>query len=197
MIATVEQSMATDFFIYRTETVMSRKAEVDAAVADVDFAKKKYQIQLETNQGNILLDLYPDVAPGHCKNLIGLTRIGHFDGLTFHRVIEGFMIQGGCPQGTGTGGPGYTIGAEFNDIPHIDGTLSMARTNDPDTAGSQFFICLGKQSFLDGKYTAFGQTADQASLETVHKIGVVPTNQNDLPQTPVVISKATVIEITC
>ncbi len=173
---------------------MSRKAEVDAAVADVDFKNKKYQIKLETSMGDILLDLFPKVAPGHCKNLIGLTKIGHYDGLIFHRVIEGFMIQGGCPQGTGTGGPGYTIAAEFNDTPHVAGTLSMARTNQPDTAGSQFFICLGKQDFLDGKYTAFGQTADKASLETVQKIGVVPTNSSDRPDTPVVISKATVIE---
>jgi peptidyl-prolyl cis-trans isomerase B (cyclophilin B) len=173
---------------------MSRKAEVDAAVADVDFKNRKYQIRLETSKGDILLDLLPDVAPGHCRNMIGLTKIGHYDGLTFHRVIKGFMIQGGCPEGTGRGGPGYTIAAEFNDTPHVAGTLSMARTNQPDTAGSQFFICLGTQDFLDGNYTAFGQTADAASLETVHKIGVVPTNQNDLPTTPVIISKATVIE---
>ena len=173
---------------------MSRKAEVDAAVADVDFTNKKYQIRLETNQGDIVLDLFPNVAPGHCKNMIGLAKIGHYDGLIFHRVIEGFMIQGGCPDGTGMGGPGYTIAAEFNDTPHVDGTLSMARTNQPDTAGSQFFICLGTQDFLDGQYTAFGQTADEASLATVHKIGAVPTNQSDLPDAPVVISKATVIE---
>ena len=173
---------------------MSRKAEVESALSDVDFDNKTYQVKLETTHGDILLDLLPDVAPGHCRNLIGLTKIGYYDGLTFHRIINGFMIQGGCPEGTGTGGPGYTIDAEFNSTPHVAGTLSMARTNDPNTAGSQFFICLGTQDFLDNQYTAFGQTADASSLETVHKIGNVSTNHNDLPDEPVVIAKATVIE---
>ena len=173
---------------------MSRKAEVDAAVADLDFENKTYQVQLETSHGNILLNLFPDVAPGHVKNLLGLAKIGYYDGLGFHRIIDGFMIQGGCPEGTGTGGPGYTIAAEFNDTPHEEGTLSMARTNQPDTAGSQFFICLGRQDFLDGKYTAFGKTADDASYDVVKKIGSVSTNRNDLPDEPVVIVKASVLE---
>ena len=163
--------------------------------------------KIDTDKGEILLELFYKQTPLTVINFAGLaegklnlggsdkaTGTPFYDGLKFHRVIKDFMIQGGCPQGTGTGGPGYTIAAEFNDKPHVAGTLSMARTNDPDTAGSQFFICLGTQDFLDGKYTAFGQTADEASLETVNKIGVVPTNQSDLPNTPVTITKATVIE---
>ena len=113
----------------------NRKAEVDAALKDVDFSQKSYQVEFDTTMGKITLDLYPDVAPGHVKNLIGLAKIGYYDGVTFHRVIKGFMIQGGCPQGTGTGGPGYTIKAEFNSRPHEPGTLSMARTSDPNSAG--------------------------------------------------------------
>ena len=173
---------------------MSRKAEVDAAIAEFDLANKKYQVKLETTHGNILLNLHTEVAPGHCQNLMGLSKIGYYDGLTFHRIISGFMIQGGCPEGTGTGGPGYTINAEFNSTPHVDGTLSMARTSDPNSAGSQFFICLGTQDFLDNQYTAFGQTADEESLQTVHKIGGVATGPNDMPNEPVAIIKASVLE---
>ncbi|MFN7870227.1 MAG: peptidylprolyl isomerase, partial [Planctomyces sp.] len=143
----------------------NRKPEVDAAIKDVDYNKNSYQIELRTNHGAILLDLLPEVAPGHCSNLIGLARIGYYDGVMFHRVINGFMIQGGCPLGTGTGGPGYTIKAEFNATPHVAGVLSMARTNDPNSGGSQFFICLGTHAYLDRQYTAFGRTADAASLE--------------------------------
>ena len=89
----------------------NRQSEVTAAVKDVDFEKNDYQIELKTNHGTILLDLLPDEAPGHCMNLMGLARIGFYNGVHFHRVINGFMIQGGCPNGTGTGGPGYTIKA--------------------------------------------------------------------------------------
>ena len=174
---------------------MSRRAEVDAAVEDVDFENKKYQVQLETNHGTIRLDLHGDIAPGHCKNLIGLSRIGYYDGLVFHRIIEGFMIQGGCPEGTGTGGPGYTIAAEFNPTPHEPGVLSMARTSDPNSAGSQFFICLAKHTSLDNQYTAFGETADEESLEVVKKIGSVETNRSDRPFDDVKIDKATVVEV--
>lgn len=172
---------------------MNRQPEVAAAVKDVDFDKNDYQIELNTNHGRILLDLLPDVAPGHCANLIGLTKIGYYNGVTFHRVIKGFMIQGGCPLGTGTGGPGYTIKAEFNATPHLDGVLSMARTNDPNSAGSQFFICLGTQAFLDKQYTAFGRTADADSLKVVHKIGALATDRGDKPTQAATIATATVI----
>lgn len=173
---------------------MSQKADVDAAVADVDFENKSYQIELDTSEGKILLDLDPTHAPGHCKNMIGLAKSGFYDGVIFHRIIKDFMIQGGCPDGTGMGGPGYTIPAEFNATPHIAGTLSMARSQSPDSAGSQFFICLGTQSFLDNQYTVFGQTADEASLAVVAKIGGVSTNASDRPDEEVTIKTATVIE---
>ena len=173
---------------------MSEKADVDAAVADVDFDNKSYQLELDTSEGKILLNLDPTHAPGHCKNMIGLAKIGFYDGLIFHRIIEDFMIQGGCPEGSGMGGPGYEIPAEFNATPHVAGTLSMARSQNPDSAGSQFFICLGTQSFLDNQYTAFGQTADDASMDIVAKIGGVATNASDRPDTDVTITKATVIE---
>jgi cyclophilin family peptidyl-prolyl cis-trans isomerase len=172
----------------------NRRAEVDAALKDVDFAKNDYQVEFDTSLGKITLDLYPDVAPGHCQNIIGLTKIGYYDGVTFHRVIKGFVIQGGCPQGTGTGGPGYTIKAEFNDRLHEPGVLSMARTNDPHSAGSQFFICVGRTPSLDRNYTVFGKTADQASLDVAMKIGSVPTGANDRPREAVTIRKARVIE---
>ena len=171
----------------------NRKAEVDAAARQIDFAKNKYQIELDTSLGKIKLDMLPDVAPGHCTNMLSLAKIGYYDGLVFHRIIKGFMIQGGCPEGTGTGGPGYTIKAEFNPTSHEPGVLSMARTNDPNSAGSQFFICLEKVPHLDRQYTAFGKTADAASLDVVKKIGAVATGPQDRPRTPVTITKATVL----
>jgi cyclophilin family peptidyl-prolyl cis-trans isomerase len=170
----------------------NRRADVDKALADVDFSKNTYQVEFDTTMGKILLDVYPDDAPGHAKNLIGLTKIGFYDGIIFHRVIPGFVIQVGCPQGTGTGGPGYTIKAEFNKIPHEAGILSMARTNDPNSAGSQFFICLDRVPHLDNQYTVFGKTADQPSLDVVLKIGSVPTDHSDKPKTPVKINSAKV-----
>jgi len=171
-----------------------RSSEVKAAQKDLDFAKKKYQIVLDTTQGKITLDLLSDVAPGHCKNMLGLAKIGYYDNLVFHRIIKGFMIQGGCPEGTGTGGPGYTIPAEFNKTKHEPGVLSMARTNDPNSAGSQFFLCLEKVPHLDNQYTAFGKTADAESLAVVKKIGAVPTGPGDKPKTPVKINSAKVVE---
>ena len=171
----------------------SRKAEVEAAQKDIDFAKHKYQIELDTTLGKITLDLLPEVAPGHCKNMLGLAKIGFYDGGGFHRIIEGFMIQGGCPEGTGTGGPGYTIPAEFNATRHTPGVLSMARTSDPNSAGSQFFICLEAVPHLDRQYTAFGKTADAESLAVVKKIGAVQTGAQDRPVKPVKINAAKVI----
>ncbi len=173
---------------------MNYRADVDKAVENVDFDTNEYGITLDTSAGTIHLDLMPEQAPGHCRNMIGLAKCGFYDGLIFHRVINGFMIQGGCPSGTGTGGPGYNIDAEFNDTPHVPGVLSMARSSSPNSAGSQFFICLGKHTHLDGSYTAFGRTRDDASLEVVRKIGDVPVNHSDRPEKEVTIKKATVTE---
>ena len=173
----------------------NRQAEVQAAIRDLDFDANDYQIELNTNHGRILLNLLPDEAPGHCANMLGLTKIGFYNGLTFHRVIEGFMIQGGCPSGTGTGGPGYQIKAEFNATPHVAGVLSMARSSNPDSAGSQFFICLGRHTHLDRQYTAFGATADDASMEVVRKIGSVDVDGSDKPLQPAKIESANVIVV--
>ena len=120
---------------------------------------------IKTSEGEMVLEFWPDVAPGHVENFKKLARQGFYDGTCFHRVIKGFMIQGGDPltkdeankSRWGTGGPGYQIKAEFNDKPHVRGVLSMARSNDPNSAGSQFFICHGDPRFLDKQYTAFGQ----------------------------------------
>lgn len=170
----------------------NRRAEVDAALEDVDVDKNDYVIHFETTHGPIRLALWADVAPGHCRNLIGLTKIGFYDGIVVHRVIPGFVMQVGCPQGTGTGGPGYTIEQEFNDRPHEAGVLSMARTSDPDSAGSQVFICLDRVPHLDNQYTAFGKTADDESLQTVLKIGTVKTDAQDRPTEEVKILRGTV-----
>ncbi len=172
----------------------NRRAEVDKALEGVDFEKNTYQIEFDTTAGKILLDLWPDVAPGHCKNIIGLSKIGFYDGVIFHRVIADFMIQGGCPQGRGTGGPGYTINAEFNNKLHEPGVLSMARTSNPNSAGSQFFLCVARVPHLDRQYTAFGKAADDASLKVIQGIGSTETNAEDRPLKEVKIKTAKVIE---
>ncbi len=170
------------------------KAQVEAAQQNLDLANKTYTAELQTTKGPIRLTFFPDKAPGHVKNFLALAQTGFYNGLTFHRIINGFMIQGGCPQGTGTGGPGYSIKAEFNDTPHEPGVLSMARSQSPDSGGSQFFICLGRHQHLDRQYTAFGRTADDESLATVRAIGSVRTGANDKPVEPVKITSVTVRE---
>jgi peptidyl-prolyl cis-trans isomerase B (cyclophilin B) len=169
------------------------KAKVEEAQNNVDFAAKNYTVELDTSKGPIRLSFLPDVAPGHVKNFIALAKIGFYDNLTFHRVISGFMIQGGCPLGTGTGNGGYNIKAEFNSTPHVAGVLSMARSTSPDSASTQFFICLEKHGHLDRNYTAFGKTADEESLKTVRAIGAVKT-AGERPVEKVMIKKATVKE---
>jgi peptidyl-prolyl cis-trans isomerase B (cyclophilin B) len=141
---------------------------------------------IETTFGTITLKFFPDVAPGHVKNFVDLAKKGFYDGTTFHRVIPGFMIQGGDPNSKspdkgrhGMGGPGYTIKAEFNDRPHKRGTLSMARSQNPDSAGSQFFICVADARFLDKQYTAFGEVEN--GMEAVDKIVSQPRDRNDNP----------------
>jgi len=134
---------------------------------------------LETRFGNITLKFFPDVAPIHVKNFLELAKKGFYNNTIFHRVIPGFMIQGGDPSGNGTGGPGYTIKAEFNERPHKRGTLSMARTNMPDTAGSQFFICVADRPDLDRQYTVFGEVV--SGMDVVDKIVSQPRNRMDKP----------------
>jgi peptidyl-prolyl cis-trans isomerase B (cyclophilin B) len=168
------------------------KAKVEEAQKQIDFATNNYAVELDTTKGPIRLAFLPEVAPGHVKNFIALAQIGFYDNVTFHRVIAGFMIQGGCPLGTGTGDGGYKIKAEFNATPHVPGVLSMARANDPNSAGTQFFICLEKYPSLDRQYTAFGKVADEESMKTVRAIGAVKTGANDRPVETVSIKKATV-----
>jgi len=123
---------------------------------------------LETTQGSVTIALRPDLAPNHCARIKELAREKFYDGIVFHRVIDGFMAQTGCPQGTGTGGSGQNLSAEFNDEPHVRGTTSMARAASPDSADSQFFICFDDTPFLNGEYTVWGKVVD--GMENVDKI---------------------------
>ncbi len=126
--------------------------------------------RLATSQGDIVFSFYPDEAPKHCAAFIKLIDAGFYNGLTFHRVEPGFVVQGGDPSGDGTGGPGYSIPAEFSSLPHVRGTVAMARSSNPNSAGSQFYICLGDARFLDKQYTVFGQMTE--GFEALDKIRV-------------------------
>lgn len=143
-------------------------------------------------------ELYPEIAPNTVNNFISLIKDGFYDGLIFHRVICGFMIQGGCPDGTGMGGPGYSIKGEFsqnhfeNNLAHTPGVLSMARAMHPNSAGSQFFIMHKDAPHLDGQYAAFGKVV--AGMEVVDKIASVRTDWNDKPTTPVKMKTVELIE---
>ena len=118
------------------------------------------QVRIATDKGDIVVRLFPDDAPMHAAAFLKLVESGFYDGLAFHRVEPGFVVQGGDPDGDGTGGPGYRLKAEFNSRPHSRGTLAMARASNPDSAGSQFYICLADARFLDGQYTVFGEMTD-------------------------------------
>ena len=154
-------------------------------------------VTIEMENGDIIkAELYPEIAPNSVKNFISLINKGFYDGLIFHRVIEGFMIQGGCPDGNGMGGPGYSIPGEFsqngfkNDLKHTRGVLSMARSMNPDSAGSQFFIMHKNAPHLDGAYTAFGKVTE--GIEAVDKIAETEVDYHDRPVEPQVIKKVTV-----
>ncbi len=143
-------------------------------------------VTITMENGDVIkAELYPDVAPNSVNNFISLVKKGFYDGLIFHRVINGFMIQGGCPQGTGTGGPGYSIKGEFaqnhvqNDLKHTEGVLSMARAMHPDSAGSQFFIMHKDAPHLDGSYAAFGKVIE--GMDVVNRIAEEDTDWNDRP----------------
>ena len=149
-----------------------------------------------TTGGKMVAELYPEVAPNTVSNFISLVQKGFYDGLIFHRVIPGFMIQGGDPDGVGMGGPGYTIPGEFasngfaNSLRHSRGVLSMARTMDPDSAGSQFFIMVDDAPHLDGEYAAFGKVIE--GMETADAIVRAPKDRNDKPIMPQRMKKVTV-----
>jgi len=156
---------------------------------------KQVQATIETSEGNMTFEFFTDKAPGHVENFLKLASEGFYEGTPFHRVISGFMIQGGCPDGDGRGGPGYTIKAEFNDVPHERGVMSMARSADPDSAGSQFFVCHGEASFLNGQYTAFGKLIDGDDvLDRIAGAAVRPGagGENSAPVEPVKINKVNV-----
>ncbi|MBM3529342.1 MAG: peptidylprolyl isomerase [Alphaproteobacteria bacterium] len=140
---------------------------------------------LETTQGRVTIAMRPDLAPNHVARIKELVRTGFYDGIVFHRVIDGFMAQTGCPQGTGTGGSGKKLKAEFNKERHVRGTVSMARAQNPDSGDSQFFICFDDATFLDGQYTAWGNVT--AGMENVDKI-----KRGEPVQNPDKIVKATI-----
>lgn len=148
--------------------------------------QKNPVVTITMENGDIIkAELYPQIAPNTVNNFISLINEGYYDGLIFHRVISGFMIQGGCPDGTGMGGPGYSIRGEFayngfaNDLKHTEGVLSMARAMDPDSAGSQFFIMHKNSPYLDGQYAAFGKVIE--GMENVNKIAECMTDFGDRP----------------
>ena len=154
-------------------------------------------VTITMENGDVMkAELYTEIAPNTVNNFISLIQKGYYDGLIFHRVIRGFMIQGGCPNGTGMGGPGYCIHGEFannlfpNPLKHTPGVLSMARTMAPNSAGSQFFIMHQNSPHLDGHYAAFGKVIE--GLEVVDKITLVPTNKMDAPVIPQRIASMTV-----
>jgi peptidyl-prolyl cis-trans isomerase B (cyclophilin B) len=131
---------------------------------------RKLKARIRTKRGDIVFSFYPNDAPNTVASFVKLARAGFYDGLTFHRVEPGFVIQGGCPLGTGTGDAGYKLKAEFNAKPHIAGSVAMARAQDPNSAGSQFYICLGDARFLDRNYTVFGQLSE--GMDAVKQIRV-------------------------
>ena len=187
------------------EWVGNEAAAVVSIVPDLTQVKMSQfdlthtKVQLVTNYGDMLIKFYPDKAPKHVANFIKLAKDGFYDGTRFHRVIPGFMIQGGCPNtkegatGTpGTGSPGYTVEAEFNDTRHVKGVLSMARSSDPNSAGCQFFIVHAPAQHLDGQYTAFGELV--TGMDTLDKIAAVAVGgaQGSTPLEPVHVKAAIV-----
>ena len=146
--------------------------------------------------GDMVAEFYPDKAPDHVRNFKWIAEHGSYDGLKFHRIVKGFMIQGGDPAGDGSGGPNWQVKAEFNDIPHTRGILSMARSRDPNSAGSQFFVVDGAPSHLNGQYTVFGKVFK--GLDVLDKIVAVPvgpsrSGENSVPQVPVVMTSVKIV----
>ena len=169
------------------------------------MSKSKETAVIKTSAGEMVVEFWPDAAPKTVENFKKLAREGFYDGTAFHRIVKGFMIQGGDPltkdpneeESWGTGGPGHTIKAEFNDRPHQRGVLSMARSSDPDSAGSQFFICLAEASFLDRKYTAFGQLIE--GDDVLEQLGNTPVKrgnggENSKPLARVAVESVRIVE---
>jgi len=159
----------------------------------------KEVVVIETTHGTIKLEFFEDKAPGHVKNFKELANKNFYDGTTFHRVIPGFMIQGGDPNSKsddrsqhGSGGPGYSIDAEFNDVKHERGILSMARSQEPNSAGSQFYICVKDSFFLDGQYTAFGKVIE--GMDVADKIVNEPRDSNDNPEERIEMKSVSIVE---
>ena len=174
---------------------------IGAGVSGCGTPKENPKVKVEMENGkSFVLELYPEYAPKTVDNFVSLVKAGFYDGLTFHRVIPGFMIQGGDPQGTGMGGSDKTIKGEFsqngvkNDLKHERGVISMARSSDPDSASSQFFICTDTAgvAHLDGAYAAFGKVLE--GMDVVDEISAVETDANDMPTTPVVMKTVTIVE---
>ena len=172
--------------LYATHPVFGNEVRHRKFTSKEIASMKETTAVIHTKLGDIKLAFYPDLAPNHVESFITLSKKGFFDGTTFHRVVPGFVIQGGDPNTKdpdrsrhGMGGPGYQIKAEFSDKPHKRGTLSMARSADPDSAGSQFFICVADTPFLDGKYTVFGEVT--SGMDVVDKIISQPRDPRDNP----------------
>ena len=185
---TVKLFVAVMLVMLVAQTSFAAEKETKAKQFTKEEIKKMSETKaiIETKFGNIELKFFPDVAPNHVNSFMELAKKGFYDGTTFHRVIPGFMIQGGDPNSKnpnkashGTGGPGYTVKAEFNDKPHKRGILSMARSSDPNSAGSQFFICVADAPFLNNQYTVFGEVA--SGMEVADKIVNQPRDPRDNP----------------
>jgi cyclophilin family peptidyl-prolyl cis-trans isomerase len=193
----VPKGKAVNAFI-GTPVVIEVLADKNQGGAEViKLEPLRYEV-MNTASGPMTMDFYYDVAPNTVDSFLRLSSEGYFDGLTFHRIVPGFVIQGGDPKGDGTGGPGYSVNAEFNAQPHHEGVLSMARASDPNSGGSQFFVCLdyAQTQQLDGKYTVFGKVVD--GMDAVKKIAATPLadSANGTPAAPQVINKAEVLPVT-
>jgi peptidyl-prolyl cis-trans isomerase B (cyclophilin B) len=168
------------------EEAASQKAPATTG-APVSTAERPIVI-IVTDSGQIVTEFYREVAPITCDSILSLVNRGFYDGLTFHRIVPGFVIQGGDPQGNGTGNAGFQIPAEFSSRPHLEGSLSMARApDDINSSSCQFFICLAAVPYLDGQYNLFGQVIE--GMDVVHKLGRVPTGEMNRPLEPVYIRR--------
>jgi cyclophilin family peptidyl-prolyl cis-trans isomerase len=152
--------------------------ETETAKKEITVDQHRPRVVMETEMGNIVMELFPDAAPNHVMNLLTLTDDGFYNGLTFHRVLDKMLIQTGSPDGSVTGTAGYNIPSETSNIPHMPGSVGMARGDDPNSASSQFYICLAQLADLDGRYTVFGQVVE--GMDVAHKIGAIETTENEI-----------------